>query len=184
MYWYKRKFLHKLKVHLPHDWFGTTKWPPFRTWRDVTWNCSIIWLLRNTNSQSVAILKAAYWKNMRKKIRPLEGQKYFTSNLFRFWSNFLPPTIFFNFSGCQEGSSVQDQCGQRCTCTGGQLVNCVRIRKEFTDMTLEERRLYIKTIKTASTDPRFKTDYDNLLNSHRILFLSGLCTPLMPLVTV
>lgn len=123
-------------------------------------------------------------KHEKKKIRPLEGQKYFTSSLFKFRSNFLPPTIFFNFSGCQEGSSVQDQCGQRCTCTGGQLVNCVRIRKEFTDMTLEERRLYIKTIKTASTDPRFKTDYDNLLNSHRILFLSGLCTPLMPLVTV
>ncbi|CAH3040441.1 unnamed protein product, partial [Porites evermanni] len=89
-------------------------------------------------------------------------------------TSFPPPTFFFNFSGCQEGSSVHDQCGQRCTCIGGQLVNCVRIRKEFTAMTFEERKRYIKTIKTASTDPRWKTEYDNLLNSHRILFLSGI----------
>lgn len=183
MYWYKRKFLHKLKVHLPHDWFGTTKWPPFRTWSDVTWNCSIIWLLPNNNSQSVAILKAAYWKTWGKN-PTIRRSKIFHQQLIRVLIKLPSPRLFFNFSGCQEGSSVHDQCGQRCTCSGGQLVNCVRIRKEFTDMTFEERTRYIKTIKTASTDPRFKTDYDNLLNSHRILFLSGLCTPLMPLVTV
>ena len=75
---------------------------------------------------------------------------------------------------CQEGISVFDQCGQRCSCVGGRLVNCVRIRKEFTSMTLEERARYVRVIKTASTDPRFKTDYDNLINEHRILFMSGM----------
>ncbi|XP_015775790.1 PREDICTED: mucin-like protein [Acropora digitifera] len=74
---------------------------------------------------------------------------------------------------CQEGISTPDQCGQRCTCVGGRLVNCVRIRKEFTSMTNDERSLYVSVIKTASTDPRFKPDYDNLINEHRRLFFSG-----------
>lgn len=80
----------------------------------------------------------------------------------------------FLILACQEGSTAFDQCGQRCTCIGGRLVNYVRIRKEFTSMTFEERARYIRVIKTVSTHPRFKTDYDNLINEHRILFMSGL----------
>ena len=53
-------------------------------------------------------------------------------------------------------------------------MNCLRIRKEFTSMTLPERERYIKVILTASTDPRFKTEYDNLINQHRRLFMSGI----------
>ncbi|XP_078342697.1 uncharacterized protein LOC144628471 isoform X5 [Oculina patagonica] len=75
---------------------------------------------------------------------------------------------------CQEGSTTFDRCGQRCSCVGGQLVNCVRIRKEFTSMTFAERERYIRVIRTASTDPRFKADYDNLINDHRLLFISGI----------
>ena len=29
MYWNKRKSLHKKRVQLPQDWFGTPTWPPF-----------------------------------------------------------------------------------------------------------------------------------------------------------
>ena len=133
--------------------------------------------------------EARLLKNMRKKpdhqkVKNISLAAYLSFDQTSFPSP--PPPPFFNFSGCQEGSSIFDQCSQRCTCIGGKLVNCVRIRKEFTSMTFEERARYIRTIKTASTDPRLKTDYDNLLNSHRILFLSGLCTPHIPrpLVTV
>ena len=86
----------------------------------------------------------------------------------------------FFFSACQEGNSTFDQCGQRCACRGGRLVDCVRIRKEFTSMTLEERRRYVRVIRTASTNPRFKRLYDDLINEHRTLFidnLSGLFQP-------
>lgn len=75
---------------------------------------------------------------------------------------------------CQEGSTSFDQCGQRCTCVQGQLVNCVRIRKEFTSMSSLERERYIKAILTASTDPKFKNDYDELINRHRNKFFSGI----------
>ena len=29
IYWNKRKRLHKKRVQLPEDWFGTPTWPPF-----------------------------------------------------------------------------------------------------------------------------------------------------------
>ena len=43
MFWNKRNHLHKKRVHLPQDWFGTPTWPPFHcfgtpiwpTWRHV-----------------------------------------------------------------------------------------------------------------------------------------------------
>ena len=43
-------------------------------------------------------------------------------------------------------------------------------------MTFEERRRYISIIKTASTDPEYKEDYDTLIDAHRILFNTGLFT--------
>ena len=32
IYWNKRKRLHKKRVHLSQDWFGTPTWPPFHCW--------------------------------------------------------------------------------------------------------------------------------------------------------
>ena len=29
MFWNKRNHLHKKRVHVPQDWFGTPTWPPF-----------------------------------------------------------------------------------------------------------------------------------------------------------
>ena len=48
IYWNKRKLLHKKRVQLPEDWFGTPTWPPFHCFgkhqhgrRDVMWKHSI-----------------------------------------------------------------------------------------------------------------------------------------------
>ncbi|XP_031566331.1 uncharacterized protein LOC116301419 [Actinia tenebrosa] len=75
---------------------------------------------------------------------------------------------------CQVGQTVTDRCGQRCVCgAGGNLTQCTRIRKEFTSMTTAERQRYISVIKTASTDPRYKSRYDTLLTLHKTLFNNG-----------
>ena len=37
IYWNKRKFLHKKRVQLPQDWFGTPTWPPFHCFRTLIW---------------------------------------------------------------------------------------------------------------------------------------------------
>ena len=37
IYWNKRKRLHKKKVQLPEDWFGTPTWPPFHCFGTTIW---------------------------------------------------------------------------------------------------------------------------------------------------
>ena len=37
IYWNKRKSLHKKRVQLPQDWFGTPKWPPFHCFGTPIW---------------------------------------------------------------------------------------------------------------------------------------------------
>ena len=69
-----------------------------------------------------------------------------------------------------------DSCGRRCTCKEGTLVGCCRLRKEFTQLTKKERVRYINTVKTASTHPRYKTKYEQLLTLHMELFLQEIHT--------
>ena len=37
MYWNKKKRLHKKRVQLPQDWFGTPTWPPFHCFGTPRW---------------------------------------------------------------------------------------------------------------------------------------------------
>ena len=37
IYWNKRKCLHKKRVQLPQDWFGTPTWPPFHCFGTPMW---------------------------------------------------------------------------------------------------------------------------------------------------
>ena len=37
IYWNKRKHLHKKRVQLPQDWFGTQTWPPFHCFGTQIW---------------------------------------------------------------------------------------------------------------------------------------------------
>ena len=38
IYWNKRKRLHKKRVQLPQDWFGTPTWPPFHCFGTPIWS--------------------------------------------------------------------------------------------------------------------------------------------------
>ena len=37
IYWNKRRRLHKKRVQLPEDWFGTPTWPPLHCFGTPTW---------------------------------------------------------------------------------------------------------------------------------------------------
>ena len=37
IYWNKRGRLHKKRVQLPEDWFGTPTWPPFHCFETPIW---------------------------------------------------------------------------------------------------------------------------------------------------
>ncbi|CAB4022546.1 tyrosinase-like isoform X2 [Paramuricea clavata] len=71
---------------------------------------------------------------------------------------------------CRHGQTVYDECGRRCKCQAGRLVHCCRMRKEFTDMTYQERVRYIKTVKTASSVLPYKRSHEALLTMHKTLF--------------
>lgn len=73
---------------------------------------------------------------------------------------------------CRNGRIVYDECGRKCRCVNGKLMSCCRQRKEFTDMSYSERVRYINTVKIASTNPAYKTQYESLLTLHRTIFFT------------
>ena len=77
------------------------------------------------------------------------------------------------FLGSGQGTCY-DECGRRCRCVNGQLVNCCRVRKEFTSMSHTERERYIKAVKTISTVLPYKTIYTQLIQKHRTLFFTAI----------
>ena len=78
-------------------------------------------------------------------------------------------------TGCKEGSTSYDECGQRCNCVGGLLVNCVRIRKEFTSLTDTERKKHIDTIlKVSEKDGQYRREYEQLIIQHYRLFFTAI----------
>ena len=67
---------------------------------------------------------------------------------------------------CEEGSFVLNSCEEQCECKNGELATCYRVRKNFTKMTIEDRKRYINTYKQASVDPLFKKDYEKMVALH------------------
>ena len=58
IYWNKRKRLHKKRVQLPEDWFGTPTWPPFHCSGTLIWPP---WLHVKTLYMLVSEIEI-YWK--------------------------------------------------------------------------------------------------------------------------
>lgn len=74
---------------------------------------------------------------------------------------------------CQEGKTLLDKCEQVCTCRGGRLQNCVRIRREFLHMPRGDRQRYLAVVRLVSTTEPWKSQYEALLSTHRDLQTSG-----------
>lgn len=75
----------------------------------------------------------------------------------------------FNHSCSGEGL-VFDECNRRCICRDGRPTDCYRIRKEFTEMTFEERRRYLRVFKMASKKSPFRKTYDIVTKLHAKFF--------------
>ena len=55
IYWNKRKCLHKKRVQLPQDWFGTPTWPPF-----YSFYCFFFIIVVSVTSYENALYKTNY----------------------------------------------------------------------------------------------------------------------------
>ena len=78
-----------------------------------------------------------------------------------------------SYTKCRGNGKVHDECNRRCDCRHGQMVNCKRVRKEFTELTLNERRRFIKAFKTLASDLRYKKKYEKYVKIHSTFFFSG-----------
>ena len=67
---------------------------------------------------------------------------------------------------CEESKTVVDECHKSCQCHNGDLVSCYRVRREFTTMSLTERRRFIEVLKLAATSPQYRSEYDRLTTLH------------------
>ena len=61
---------------------------------------------------------------------------------------------------------IYDECNRKCKCSNGKTTHCYRIRKEFTSMSLEERKRYIRAFKIVSSKQPYKKIYDKLTKKH------------------
>ena len=65
---------------------------------------------------------------------------------------------------------VYDYCRRQCKCKNGRLYDCHRVRREFSTMSIRDRKAYVRAVKLISTHARFKPDYEKLLTIHKTYF--------------
>ena len=72
--------------------------------------------------------------------------------------------IYFTVhTACTGSGEVRDECGRVCTCKDGVLVDCCRLRLDFSTLPAEDRTRYINAVLTISSDPKYKARYDALI---------------------
>ena len=69
---------------------------------------------------------------------------------------------------------MYDECKRLCRCQDGKIKNCYRIRKEFSNMTLQERERYINTYKEVSTSTHMFRAYSGYCKHHAKYFHKGI----------
>ena len=74
------------------------------------------------------------------------------------------------FVECTGSGRVEDSCGRVCDCENGFLVNCCRLRKDFSSLTDEERLRYTQAMLTVSSDPVYQIRYYELLENYKASF--------------
>ena len=79
----------------------------------------------------------------------------------------LPPYPASQLRCSGEGATAYDACLQRCTCRGGQLVECCRVREDFASLSIDERRRYTQAILTIASDPFFRPRYEGLVAQYQ-----------------
>ena len=65
---------------------------------------------------------------------------------------------------------MRDKCGRVCTCKDGVLVDCCRLRRDFSALIADERTRYINAVLTVSSDQKYKSRYNELIATYKSSF--------------
>lgn len=84
----------------------------------------------------------------------------------------LSPCLLNNgATSVPHGGTAYNECGERCECVKGQLLNCCRIRKSVVHMPKAERERYVdahRGISTGAFGTAMKDKYDALIEDHYV----------------
>lgn len=82
-----------------------------------------------------------------------------------------------SYTACSnEGAYVYDECNRKCKCKNGKFTNCYRIRREFTALSKQERKRYLKAYKILTTTSPYKEIYERYIYMHYKYFCWGIHT--------
>ncbi len=90
---------------------------------------------------------------------------------FEFWWILL---FLANFTQCSGNGKLFDECERHCDCINGSLQNCYRLRKEFTQMTKQERQRYLQVYMKLTTEQPYKNRYERFVYLHYKYFCYGI----------
>jgi hypothetical protein len=62
--------------------------------------------------------------------------------------------------------------GERCSCVGGQLTSCCRLRQEWSQLTAEQQLRYLSAVRTAASDPVYRPTYAKIMQLYFDAFQS------------
>ena len=75
----------------------------------------------------------------------------------------------FSYS-CHGNVTYYDECNRMCSCTGGKIRPCKRVRHDFGSMNKEERIRFMKAFKHIASKEPFKTEYQRLVFKYNKFF--------------
>ena len=80
-------------------------------------------------------------------------------------------TLLSLIDHCQGSSTVVfDQCNRKCECVNKRIVKCSRLRRDWSELNIEDRLRYIAAIKFLATDELYRPRYEALVKQYQESF--------------
>jgi len=77
-------------------------------------------------------------------------------------------------TACKGQGIVRDECHRECSCINGRMVDCFRIRREFTTYSKEEKKRYLQAYYKITTEEPLKSRFIKFISIHANWFWKGI----------
>ena len=76
-------------------------------------------------------------------------------------------------TACKGRGTVLDECNRECSCVNGIMVDCFRVRREFTTYSKEEKKRYLQAYYKITTEEPLKSRFIKFIKIHAKWFWKG-----------
>jgi len=77
-------------------------------------------------------------------------------------------------TACKGRGIVRDECHRECSCVNGRMVDCFRVRREFTTYSKEEKKRYLQAYYKITTEEPVKSRFVKFITMHAKWFWKGI----------